>query len=164
MSILDKLSSAETSSDLQHHAERLCDIDIIGAAGLAASSNPLHMALYRVKYLHDMTELDQSKRIFILWSRRIMLKRKLNPASANRIGVQALKSWLHDVCLSCNGQKYQVVPGTPSLSDKPCQRCSGTGRNNVTGPGNTAEIFKDLMDKADQAVRAIEYSLNKKLG
>ena len=163
MGTLDRLATAETSSDLQHH-DRPCDVDVLAAAGMAASHNHAHMSLFRLKYLNDATELDIAKRLFVMWARRAMINRKLDPAKASRLGVQALTQWISDICQSCNGLKYPVIVGTPTLSDKPCQCCKGTGRSKVKEHGDMGEVVKDLHERADTAIRVIQGGVKEKMG
>ena len=163
MSVLDMLARAEVSSDLQHHA-RPCDVDILGAAGMAAHSNHAHMALFRLKYLNDHAEITEAKSLFIRWARITMINRKVNPAGASRMGARALTSWLADVCHVCNGRKHKVIDGTPTLSDKACGSCKGTGRNKIRERGELAEVVKDLHERADTAVRVIHGGVNDKMG
>lgn len=163
MSALDMLARAETSSDLQHH-DRPCDVDVLGAAGMAACHNHAHMALFRLKYLNDQTEIGEAKTLFIMWARRAMINRKVNPSGASRLGVQALTAWVCDVCQVCNGLGHQVVVGTPTLSDKACGKCGGTGKNKVREYGDIAEVVKDLFERADTAVRIIQGGVNDKYG
>jgi DnaJ-class molecular chaperone len=42
---------------------------------------------------------------------------------------RAVLAWnRHGVCPECNGHGYQVIPGSPSLSDTECKACLGTGK------------------------------------
>lgn len=163
MSVLDMLARAEVSSDLEHH-DYDCHVDVLGATGMAASANFAHMAIFRIKYLNDSAEIESAKRLFIMWARRSMINRKLNAASASRVGVQALTAWVNDVCQACNGLKHQVIAGSPTLSDKPCPKCSGTGKNPIRHPGELGEVFKDLLERADSACNTIQRGIDEKLG
>lgn len=163
MRVLNQLARAEVSSDLAHHPHH-CHVDVLGAAGMAAYSNHAHMAIFRIKYLNDTAEIESAKRLFIMWARRSMINRNIDPRSASRVGVQALTSWVCDVCQVCNGLGYQVVAGTPTLSDRPCGTCGGTGKNKVREHGEIAEVVKDLHERADTAVRVIQGGLKDKLG
>lgn len=157
------LARAEVSSDLEHH-DYDCHVDVLGAAGMAASHNFAHMALFRIKYLNDAAELEAAKRLFIMWARRAMINRKVNPSGASRLGVQALTAWIDDVCKACHGVKHVVIPGTPALSDKACPHCGGTGRNKIKHGGEIGEVIKDLHERADSACHTIQYGINDRLG
>ena len=163
MSALDLLCRAEVSSDLAHH-DHDCDVDTLGAAGMAAAQNFAHMAIFRIKYLNDAGEIGSAKRLFVMWARRAMINRNMSAASASRVGVQALTAWVNDVCPACNGLKYLVPAGTPALSDKQCHKCNGTGKNQIRSPGELGEVFKDLLERADSACVTIQRGIDEKLG
>lgn len=131
---------------------------------MAAAKNFAHMALFRIKYMNDSTEIESAKRLFIMWARKQMINRKVNPSGASRVGVQALTAWVNDVCPACNGLKHKVVEGTPTLSPKPCGSCGGTGRNRIRQQGEVGEVMKDLMERADTAVVTIQIGIKNKMG
>ena len=162
MGVLDRLASAEVSSDLQHH-EHTCDVDTIGAAGMAAA-NFAHVALFRLKYLNDLTEIEAAKRLMIQWARIHMVRRKLDPRSASRVGVQALTSWVDDVCKACHGVRYVQFDGAPTLSDRQCPTCNGSGKVYPKQAGVLGEVFKDLRERADSAVVVVQRRLKWKMG
>lgn len=167
MSALDSLSRAEVSSDLRHY-EHNCDVDVLGAAGMAAVNHPAHMSLFRVKYMNDAEELAQAKSLFIRWARNAMANRMragstMNPEKASRVGVQALTAWVDDVCHKCKGVKYVVIDCAPVLSDRLCPCCSGTGREPIRQHGEMLDVFKELHERADTAVAWIHTGIEKKL-
>jgi hypothetical protein len=173
MSVLDLLVRAEGSSDLRHY-DRPCDVDVLAAAGMVAIYSQ-GMSLFKLKYGQDATEIDSAKRLFVMWARKAMINRGLDATgtmaapgkpqspSASRVGVQALTAWLNDVCPACNGLGHHVVPGTPTLSSKPCGSCGGTGRNRIRQQGDVGEVMKDLMERADSAVVTIQIGIKNKL-
>ena len=163
MSALDMLASAETSSDLQHH-DYQCAVDVLGAAGLASIRSPSGMILYRLKYLNEAGQIENGKAIFIRWAYRAMQNRKQDPKGASRIGVQALTAWLGDVCGVCHGRKHKIIDGTPTLSDKPCGSCGGSGKNRIKASGEIAEVMRDVAERADAAVLTLQGGVDYKLG
>lgn len=38
-----------------------------------------------------------------------------------------VRYWLDQTCQGCDGRKFQILPGTPSLSTKVCPACRGSG-------------------------------------
>lgn len=163
MPILDLLAKAETSSDLRHH-EYFCSIDVVGAAGMAAINDPGHMALYRLKYLSDNASIALAKSTFIIWTRKAMMRRGVDPSTASRVGVQTLMKWLGDVCPTCHGLGYPLLEGTPSLSSKPCGHCKGTGRTPIRGHGDLNEAIKDVLERAEDAINSIQRAIGAKMG
>lgn len=164
MSIIDILASAETSSDLSHR-EYDCAVDVLGAVGMSAIHNPDHLAIYRVKYLNDIADIPAAKRVFILWARKSMMRRKIDASGASRLGVQSLIAWLDDICKGCNGLKFAIREGTPTLSTKVCEKCQGTGKNPVKAESSAKlEIMFELLDRADAAIFAAQGKIKSKLG
>lgn len=163
MAILDLVARAEVSSDLSHH-EYFCPIDVIGAVGLAAIHEPGALAIYRVKYLSDTADIALAKSTFILWARRAMIRRGVNPASASRVGVQTLIAWINDVCASCHGLGHPLLDGTPSLSSKACEHCNGTGKTPIRSHGDIGDAIRDTLERADDAVHAIQRAIGSKIG
>ena len=164
MAILDMVASAEMSSDLSHK-EHQCAIDIVGAVGMAAIQNPEHLAIWRVKYLNDIADIPAAKRIFILWARRAMMRRGVIQAGASRLGVQTLMQWLDDVCQGCNGLKFAVTEGTPTLSTKQCTKCQGTGKNPIKADSAaTLEVVFDVIERADGIMFELQNRIKRTLG
>lgn len=162
MSVLKMLARAETSSDLQHH-EHFCDVNVLAAAGMASAVSPAYLSLYRLKYISDIKELATGKSVFINWMRRAMLNRRIDAKDASRLGTQALHYWLNGVCPACEGRGRNVVPGTPSLSDKPCQRCDGTGAEPMRWRDDDLKVVRDVLERADTAMGFINTRIDEKL-
>lgn len=162
MPMLERLARAETSSDLQHHPEP-CHVDVLMAAGLVGIAAPIHFALYRLKYLNDSTEITACKAIFTRWAYRAMCNRGIEPQRASRLGVQALTQWVSDVCQPCNGRGYQVIEGTPTLSDRPCGSCKGSGKSPIRGVSTESDVMRDVISRAECAVLSIQSKLEDKL-
>lgn len=160
MSALDRLARAEVATDLSHH-DHDCPVDVLGAAGMSAAHRPEWMALFRLKYLRDTAEIDMAKRLFVRLARLSMVRRKLDATKASRVGVQALTVWINDVCICCRGVGYERIPGTPTLSDRECRHCNGTGRTQPRG--EFAEVLRDLHSCADDVVGRIRARLSEKL-
>lgn len=163
MGVLDMLARAETSSDLQHH-EYDCAVDVLGATGMATARDFVSLSLYRLKYLNDTAEIEQCKATFIRWAYRSMQNRKIDPKGASRIGVQALTAWIGDVCNVCQGRKYKRIEGSPALSDRPCDCCGGTGKNQIRAHGDMRDVMLDVAERADAAILALNRGVDDRLG
>lgn len=162
MSALEKLARAEVSSDLKHY-DRPCDVDTLTAAGMAAVKHLPHLSVFRLKFLNDATEMAAAKAIFIRWAFFSLQRRKLNPQMANRVGVKALAAWLDDVCHSCRGVRFQAITGTPSLSDKSCPCCNGTGKQPIRVERDLLDVLKDCHERADDACQTIRRGMDAKM-
>lgn len=64
-----------------------------------------------------------------------------------------LRWWLDPTCPACEGRRWQVVPGTGRLSDKPCPACHGTGVQVVPYGGNGRRLA-NFMDECTGDARA----------
>ena len=164
MSILNRVASAQTSKNLAHKRE-FCDVDVIGAVGLSGIRNPEHLAVWRVKYLNDMADIPAAKRIFVLWTRRALMRRNINAAGASRLGVQILTQWLDDICTGCNGLKFELLEGSPTIGTKPCDKCAGTGRTAIKADSVAhLEVAFDILEKADSIIFEMAGRINTALG
>lgn len=153
MSVLDRLARAETSSDLRHYPDP-CAVDVLKAAGIAGIHAPIHLALFRLKYLNDPGEISACKSIFTRWAGISMQRRGLDPERASRLGVQILTAWIDDTCKACAGQRYRIIDGTPALSTKVCGACKGLGTNPIKD-GPEADVVKDVIERADDAISSV---------
>lgn len=164
MGMADRITRAELSDDLRHH-EHDCAVDVLGAVGMAAASiNPAYLAIYRLKYNNDIASRDTVKQIFSVWARNSMMRRNISPASAGRVGFQAMQKWLFDTCQTCTGTGHPVIAGTPSLSAKPCASCGGTGKAQLQCAPDLRDVFLDVIDNAEAAVASVLRNAKNKLG
>ena len=127
MRIIDRYATAIHASNLRpDDASTAADLDILGAAGLAAKYEPLGMALARMlsgggrgQVLDVMADEAFSKS----FSLRVRVSR---PQAAD-IAKAVLAWFMHGVCLPCGGTGFARIKDTPSLGDE-CPHCKGTGK------------------------------------
>lgn len=127
MSILDRYASAVRSSNLRSQPNTtFSDPDVIGAFGFAGKHEPLGVALQRL-FTGDNTA---AKSVIDVLADKLLgqFSGKLNAAGSRRVAAAVLEWNRNSVCPVCHGSAYEVVPGTPSLSDKECKACRGTGK------------------------------------
>jgi hypothetical protein len=131
MRITERYSSAIKSSNLKSvEATTYSDSDVIGAYGLASKKHPLAVALTRllagdnhasgqvVEILSQMTR-DRAGRTGVTL---------LVHTQAVDIARAVLAWYRNGTCTACGGHGYEVLPGTPSLSNVECGACKGTGK------------------------------------
>ncbi len=63
-----------------------------------------------------------------------------------------IKYWLDQTCNGCDGLKWKKAPGSPSLSAKMCQACTGTGISPVPH-GQEGRRLANYMDYCVTAAR-----------
>lgn len=151
MTILERIAHAENSSDLTPLA-RECDVDVLGAIGMAAYLNPRYLALFRLKFHQHKGSVEVATEQFVLWTRRALQRRGDRRKEVRGVATAAMAVWVVDTCPACKGRRYLVLEGSPCLSTKPCPMCRGTGACRVHVRD---EVVKDVLELADSAVRII---------
>lgn len=126
MSILDRYASAVHSSNLRSQPNTtFSDPDVIGAFGLAGKREPLGVALARLLLGDNKAANDVVRQLADMTRSKFHHIKQVQAEDMAR----AVLAWnRHGVCQECNGHGYQVIPGSPSLSDIECKACHGTGK------------------------------------
>lgn len=107
--------------------EGACDLDKVAALGAVGISEPLADAVFRLKYANDPKSYDDALGGMLGLAHSLdnrhgwRLKRQRTQWMARRV----LDYWLADVCLLCTGVGYEVIQGSPHLSDRACPACHG---------------------------------------
>ena len=105
-----------------------CDLDTVAALGAVGIHERLADAVYRLKYANDPRSYEQALlgvygiACSLNTKERWRLRRRILHWMAKRV----LDYWLNDGCRLCTGVGYEIVRGSPHLSDRPCPRCRGT--------------------------------------
>lgn len=128
MKLLDRYASAIHSSNLRVVPDTtFADVDVIGAAGLAAKHEPLGIELARmlsgggrgevVSILSDMA-----------FERSFRLRVRVTRVQCDDMAKAVLAWYRHGTCQPCGGHGYELIPGVPSLGANECKHCNGSGR------------------------------------
>ncbi len=72
---------------------------------------------------------------------------------------QVLGWWLNPTCPVCSGRRWEVIPGTPKLSRKPCQTCKGTGERGLPGGMEGAALLGYVKDCVNASRVSMKRSL-----
>ena len=150
MTSRERISRAQTSSHLQEADENeVGDIDIIRACGMVGAGMPLGASLWRLKFSGDTRELAS------------VLDGLLTLTAMRFAGIDTLKTvqmvvkhWLDDVCKPCHGRGYEIVPGTPILSEVECGVCKGQGRVKLAEPDEAALWLIESISRMERGVAA----------
>lgn len=127
MKILERYNTAVHASSLKPDANTTyADLDVIGAAGLAARYEPMGIALARM-----LSGGGDGGVVEVMsaagWRRARTLNVKLDRVQAKDIA-KAVLAWFRDGrCDPCGGTGARIIPGTPSLGDD-CPCCKGSGK------------------------------------
>lgn len=77
----------------------------------------------------------------------------------DRLAAVVLHHWLDPVCPACQGRKFQLAKGAPSLSVKVCGTCQGVGRPNPPG----GQHGRWMLNYLDRSVEVARGSIKKRL-
>jgi hypothetical protein len=107
--------------------EWMGDIDFIIASGMAAKQKNVGALAFWAKYAND---LEREGQLRYQLKRMVIGKARAKRIRANAQDISqcvdsALTWWLHDVCPTCRGVKFQV--DNQHLSNRVCTVCSGSG-------------------------------------
>lgn len=127
MRIIERYSAAVHSDNLAVDERTvMSDTDVLGAAGLAARSEPLGVALTRF-FAGGKAGPVVEELTILVFKRARTVGVKLSQVQAVDLSTAVLGWYRHGTCQPCGGTGYQLIPGTPSLGDE-CTHCHGTGR------------------------------------
>jgi hypothetical protein len=120
------------------------------AAVEAAGEDEEAAAAARATLVHWQAEVEKHRQA----ERRAEMHRATEKAAA------VIRYWLEQGCPSCNGLKWQLIPGTPSLSGRPCKVCGGSGIGAVPH-GQDGRKLATFMDSCVEDARgALKWNLS----
>lgn len=131
---LERLSVAMSSSNLTMYEHKMSDIDYVLALGIAQSRTGESAGpLSRLYLSSSRAGLWRAFESVLTVVKRLGLRRnwRLTQDEAKTVAKQALLHHIAPGCACCSGRGYEVHPGSPSLSDRACKVCKGTGRRPV---------------------------------
>lgn len=141
MTISDRYAGAVHSRNLAAKREAVGDVDVLGAVGFAAKTNPLGMALLRL-FVGDNRAAGQI--VSILATKAIgkayRLGNEIGRVEAEDIA-RAVLAWHRDGrCKHCGGHGVRIIKGTKTLGDELCHECRGAGRLPFDSAFNLARL------------------------
>lgn len=147
MTSRERIGMAQYTDDLgEVGLDEVGDVDIIRACGMAGVGNPLGLSIWRWRYGGDQREMFAVARGL------------MDDGHEPTLVAKVLSHLANDVCKHCHGRGYDVVPGTPLLSDTLCVHCQGTGRATIAG-----DQERELVEKIARLEREIAASIMRKL-
>lgn len=134
MKIIERYSAAVNSGNLSQDPRLTwgnADVNVLGAAGLAARYEPLGVALTR------MFADGKPEGVIVILSemaakRARTMRVRLARVEAEDLSKAVLAWYRHGTCQPCGGTGYQLIPGTPALGDQ-CTNCRGAGKMDFDG-------------------------------
>lgn len=147
MTSRERISQAQYTDDLgEVGVEEVGDVDIVRACGMAGQANPLGLSIWRWRYGGDQRELFH------------VAKGLIDAGHDSILVARVLGHLADDVCKPCEGRGYELMPGTPVLSDTLCVHCQGTGRRPLEG-----EAERELAEKISRMEREIASAIMRRL-
>ena len=152
---MESLMRAQKSSDLGEAIEgELADIDIVRAAGMVGQRYPTALAVWRFCELQDRGSLRSAFDGLMAMAAR----RHIHHNAIETVG--AVLQWLvKPACTACNGTGFDVIQGTPTLSDHACPVCHGSGKRPTGWDASGRDLYEALLEEQRQATAAIKRKL-----
>ncbi len=147
MGVIERMTRATASSNLKCD-ELHFDADLIASSGFVARRRGLGALAFWAKYAQDTSRTKELLREF---QTKFMGHRRQNRSHLpkrilHEIAEACVCYWLTDVCRACKGVKFERLEANDQvLSDKPCKRCKGTGKE---VPPNAQDVGLDELDNS----------------
>jgi hypothetical protein len=145
--VIERMTRATASSNLKCD-ELHFDADLIASSGFVARRRGLGALAFWAKYAQDTSRTKELLREF---QTKFMGHRRQNRSHLpkrilHEIAEACVCYWLTDVCRACKGVKFERLEANDQvLSDKPCKRCKGTGKE---VPPNAQDVGLDELDNS----------------
>ena len=111
-------------------------------------------------YMAEMAKLiNKLKSLPAVRSQLIAYVPKWGIAEASVKVPAVIAYWLDQTCHSCNGLKFKLVPGTPTLGNRICPTCGGAG----TAPIPYGQEGRRVANYMDDCVQRARDSIRKRL-
>lgn len=124
-----RLASAMRSSNLAMTDRRIGDADYVAALGMVGIHERVATSLWRLVMTLDARSypdaLAQTMGVVRALDRRLLWR--LSVERMREVAEQSLGWLLAPVCRVCEGRRYQLIAGTPKLSNVQCKACAGSG-------------------------------------
>lgn len=157
---------AGNASDLTVEADRRGAADVLIAAGW--SPTRIGGALMRLQSEYDSAQRQGTSRtdaqlLRIKLRSLVSVKEPLTVQAtawsmedAEEKAAAVVLWWLDRACRRCTGRRFELIPGTPALSNRACKACGGLGEANIPH-GQEGRRLANFMDqcvyRAKQSMR-----------
>lgn len=134
ITIDERYGNAVNASDLRLRYERQGAVDVLTAAGMAGVKQPLSLSIWRWIYGQDHNERHAVLAGLVKHMRQQAERRRWGDSSRDKMlqVTVTVADWYNDkTCRHCHGQRYELIDGTPTLSEVPCYVCHGTGERSL---------------------------------
>jgi hypothetical protein len=161
--VRERLVNAFQSSDLSIESGVRKDSDFLIALGLAQQNGRrVSGSLLRITMEGRQADYRSARQAVVEMTKRINDERcwRLSGPNCRLVGELALAHYIFPMCHHCEGRKFDLIPGTRSLSATPCQACHGTGERPIQRKHNNhirdmIELLKQVDGATVAAVRRL---------
>lgn len=115
--------------------------DVITAAGWVAQRHEMALMLWGVMYQGKTGQKHRLAELLGDYLNRAMDRDRRLKGDAWKIAKEMLAWWSDGVCTACDGRGYEIIKGTPSLSDRMCSHCHGSGKRPY--PRDAAHVWME---------------------
>ena len=150
----ERYITANLSSSLRCETRQDAPIGAIGvviACGWSASR--IGAALMRLHTRPDRNGLEQMHGFISQQAAYWGIERP------EAVAASVLSWWLSHVCGKCSGVRFELVPGTPMLSNRHCKACKGTGESVLPHGSDGRRLVGFLDDCKSRATDSIKRRL-----
>lgn len=149
-SAFERLSTAVHTSDLTVDPDHRSDADYIIALGVAGARHSAVAApLMHLHLSGSHSNLRAAYNSVLALTKRLNAKKnwRLNGRALHTVALHSLSHHVAPICPHCQGRKFEVLEGSPTLSTEACKHCHGTGRR---------PIQKKHRDQIQQLIAVLE--------
>lgn len=152
--VAERYITANQSSNLRCDTRSDAPIGSVGIlVAVGWSPSRIGAALMRLHSKPDRNGLEQVHAQLMLQAEYWGIER---PAA---VSAAVLSWWLSHVCKPCSGVRFELIPGTPALSNRHCKACKGTGEAVLPHGSDGRRLVGFLDDCKSRATDSIKRRL-----
>lgn len=162
----ERVARAYDSTDLSsesYQLNRIKDVDVLTATGIAASREQLASAIMGVYSAGTATSLRRARESVLVITQKLCARRGwgLDDEAITKVAMLSLVHHVAPACRHCHGRGYHTIPGAPALSNRQCSHCKGTGKHQI--PKRQREYVLQVLSILERSESLTEHHIRKLL-